>query len=69
MAIAFQNKNTGKTYLVKSWDKDSGHMVLTGPAGDFTERFSKEQFKQVGYRPVEVAAPKTDDDVEEDDDA
>ena len=43
------NEKTGKKYKVLAFDKDAGTVRLKGEHGEFTEKYSKERFMQLGY--------------------
>lgn len=58
--VVFESIHTGKQYKVVSRDAEAGTITLVGPHKmPFTEKYSKERFEEMGYRPkvVEVAAP------------
>lgn len=67
-SLYFENTNTKRKYRVVSWDTDTNEMVLEGPHGQFPMIFNKEQFKKLGYRPIQVEDNSVPD-VEDDDDA
>ena len=43
------NEKTGKKYKVLAFDKAAGTVRLRGEHGEFTEKYSKERFQQMGY--------------------
>jgi hypothetical protein len=43
------NEKTGKKYKVLAFDKEAGTVRLRGEHGEFTEKYSKERFQQMGY--------------------
>ena len=51
--LYFENEHTKKRYRVVSRDTEAGTVTLVGPHGvPFTEKFTVERFKQMGYKPV-----------------
>jgi glutamine amidotransferase-like uncharacterized protein len=50
--VYFQNKATGKKYRVVSMDKDKGTITLKGEHAEFTEKYDKAHFKELGYELV-----------------
>lgn len=58
--VYFESIHTKKRYKVVSRDAAAGTITLIGPHGvPFTEKYSKERFEEMGYRPVvaEAAPP------------
>lgn len=43
------NEKTGKRYDVVKFDKDKGEVTLKGQYGQFTEKFDKDKFINMGY--------------------
>ncbi len=52
--LYFESTKTGKRYEVVRFDKAAGEVVLKGEHAQFTEKFSKERFTAMGYKPVQV---------------
>lgn len=68
--VFFINEKTGKRFEVVSRDQAKGTIVLRGSFGDFTETYSKERFKELGYKLVqEDSVPPAEPTVEEEPDA
>lgn len=47
--LFFKNLNTGKRYEVLKLDKTSGEIILKGEHVQFTERYDKQRFMEMGY--------------------
>ena len=47
----FKNVKTGKRYEVLGFNQDAGEVTLKGEHATFTEKYSKERFKAMGYVP------------------
>lgn len=47
--VYFKNTNTGKRYEVLKLDKASGQIILKGEHVEFTERYDKQRFMEMGY--------------------
>lgn len=59
--LYFENVKTGTRFKVVSWDKETNAIILKGPNTEFTETFDKDKFKKMGYKPVQVETPATED--------
>jgi len=57
MKTYFKNTHTGKRYEIVEFDKAEGKVTLRGETAEFTEDYSKEKFKRLGY-----VLEKTEDD-------
>lgn len=53
--LFFLNTRTGKKFEVIARDTTRNTITLRGTFGDFTEEYSKERFKELGYKPIEEA--------------
>jgi len=49
MSVYFENEKTGKRYDVVSFNKEEGTVTLKGQHAEFTEKFDKAKFQQMGY--------------------
>ncbi len=49
--LFFKNVKTGKRFEVVSLDQEAGEITLKGEYATFTEKYSKERFKEMGYVP------------------
>jgi hypothetical protein len=55
--IFFENIHTKKRYKIVKFDRETGTVELVGPHNvPFTEKYSKERFEEMGYRPVQAEA-------------
>lgn len=54
--LYFENIKTKKRYEVVKLDRERGEITLRGEYAEFTEPYSVERFKKLGYRPVQDAA-------------
>jgi ribosomal protein L15E len=61
----FVNKASGKKFEVINVDAEKGEITLKGEYAQFTEPFSRERFKALGYRPVVEEVPDEDEIVED----
>lgn len=50
MQFVLRNIETGRTYKIISWDRETNEITLQGEFSQFTEKFDKEAFKRWGYR-------------------
>ena len=53
--VYFLNEATGKKYKVVAFDKEAGTVRLKGEHGEFIEKYSRERFEKLGYRPWQEA--------------
>lgn len=59
MNLYFENIHTRNRFKVQSFNKEQGTVTLVGRHGvPFTQQFDKALFDQLGYRPVQEAAPE-----------
>ncbi len=58
MALFFKNTRTGKRYEIVRLDKDAGTVTLKGQHAEFTEKYDKEKFQQMGYTLEKEEAPQ-----------
>ena len=49
MPAYFVNEKTGKRYDVVKFDPGNGLITLKGTHAEFTEKFDKDKFKEMGY--------------------
>ena len=55
--IFFENIHTKNRYKVIAFDREKGTVTLEGRHGvPFTEKYTKERFEEMGYRPVQGEA-------------
>lgn len=55
--IFFESVHTGKRYKIVRFDREAGTVELVGPHGvPFVEKYTKERFEEMGYRPVQAEA-------------
>jgi hypothetical protein len=52
--IYFENAKTGKRYKVIKFDQATGEMVLRGEHAEFTEKYDKDRFIEMGYALVKA---------------
>jgi hypothetical protein len=56
--VYFENVHTKNRYKVVSFDQAAGTVTLLGRHGvPFSEKYSKDRFEEMGYRPVQDDAP------------
>lgn len=51
--LYFINEKTSKRYKVVRFDKAAGEVVLKGEHAEFSEKFDKAKFENMGYRLVQ----------------
>lgn len=49
MSLYIENRKTGRRYTVVNFDKEAGTVTLKGERAEFTEKFDKQLFKDLGY--------------------
>lgn len=52
--VYFENEKTKKRYKLVEFDQEAGMVRLQGPNRIFNEPYSKERFKEMGYKLVKV---------------
>lgn len=56
--LFFENVHTKNRYKVVGFDREGGTITLLGRHNvPFTEKYSKDRFEEMGYRPVQDDAP------------
>ena len=58
--LFFENTKTKKRYRVVRMAEDGSSVTLKGEFGEFTEPYSKERFKSLGYKLVREEGEKED---------
>lgn len=54
--LYFVNERTGKRYKVVRMLKETGEIVLKGEYAEFTEKYDKDRFSNMGYSLEKVDA-------------
>jgi glutamine amidotransferase-like uncharacterized protein len=49
MSAYFLHEKTGKRYDIVSFNKETGEVRLKGQHAEFTEKFDKARFQEMGY--------------------
>lgn len=51
-ALFLVNEADKREYKIIAFDQETQMVTLEGAHGKFTEKFDKERFKRMGYRPI-----------------
>lgn len=59
--VYFENIHTKNRYEIVRFNKEAGTVTLIGKHGvEFDQKYSKEEFERMGYRPVQGEAEAQD---------